>query len=202
MTLEEEGAYIRLLSICWREGSIPSDLSLLSRLCKGGSTKVLTVVQGRFKRDPNDASRMIHPRLEIEREKQALWRAKSSQGGKNSAIKRSPSTGKSNEGWLNHTASGTVKGGSTLQSSVCSLQSSNKKSRGVFIPPTTEEAQEEAGRVGIPKAEGEKFFNYYSSKGWLVGKSKMVSWKAAMATWKTNHAKFNSSASLSILDAP
>ncbi len=30
MTLEEEGAYIRALSCCWRAGSIPSDLALLS----------------------------------------------------------------------------------------------------------------------------------------------------------------------------
>ncbi len=87
MTLEEEGAYIRLLSFCWREGSIPSDLNALSRLCKGGSTTMLAMVLKRFQPSDN-GERLIHPRLETERLKQQEWRAKSAQGGKASARKR------------------------------------------------------------------------------------------------------------------
>jgi len=30
----------------------------------------------------------------------------------------------------------------------------------------------------------EKFFNFYQSKGWLVGKNKMKDWKASMHTWE------------------
>ena len=30
----------------------------------------------------------------------------------------------------------------------------------------------------------EKFFNFYESKGWLVGKSPMKDWKAAVRTWE------------------
>lgn len=87
MTLEEEGAYIRLLSFCWREGSIPSDLSALSRLCKGASTTVLAEVVKRFKPNSNEG-RLVHPRLEEERLKQSQWREKSAQGGRASAHKR------------------------------------------------------------------------------------------------------------------
>lgn len=87
MSLEEEGAYIRLLAFCWREGSIPSDLSALSRLCKGASTTVLAEVVKRFKPNTNDA-RLVHPRLETERLKQSQWREKSAQGGRASAHKR------------------------------------------------------------------------------------------------------------------
>jgi Protein of unknown function (DUF1376)/DnaB-like helicase C terminal domain len=43
MTLEEEGAYIRLLSYCWREGTIPADNASLSRLCKGASDEEINV---------------------------------------------------------------------------------------------------------------------------------------------------------------
>lgn len=33
----------------------------------------------------------------------------------------------------------------------------------------------------------EKFFNFYESKGWMVGKNKMKDWKACVRTWeKTN----------------
>jgi hypothetical protein len=30
----------------------------------------------------------------------------------------------------------------------------------------------------------EQFFNYYESKGWMIGKNKMKDWKAAVRTWE------------------
>lgn len=88
MTLEEEGAYIRAMAFCWREGSIPADPMRLSALLKGASTTVVRVVQGRFNQHPTDPTRMVHGRLEQEREKQRLWREKSSEGGKKSGESR------------------------------------------------------------------------------------------------------------------
>lgn len=85
MSLEEEGCYIRLMAFCWREGSIPSDLEKLSRLCKGASTTVLGVVAQCFEVSPSSSSRLVHKRLEAERKKQAEWREKSSMGGKKGA---------------------------------------------------------------------------------------------------------------------
>ncbi len=39
--------------------------------------------------------------------------------------------------------------------------------------------------------EANKFFNYYSSTGWLVGgKTKMRDWKAAARNWIMNQDKF------------
>lgn len=32
----------------------------------------------------------------------------------------------------------------------------------------------------------EQFYDYYESKGWLIGKSKMKDWKAAIRTWERN----------------
>lgn len=84
MTLEEEGAYIRALAYCWREGSIPADEARLSRLLKGASTTVLRVVQGCFNQSPTEPDRLLHGRLELEREKQRIWREKSATGGKKS----------------------------------------------------------------------------------------------------------------------
>lgn len=60
-----------------------------------------------------------------------------------------------------------------------------KKSR--FVPPTLREViafcmQEKNG------VDPEKFFNYYESVGWTVGKNKpMKNWRAAMrSTWAKN----------------
>ncbi len=44
----------------------------------------------------------------------------------------------------------------------------------------------------FPELEANKFFNYFSSIGWLVGgKSPMVDWKAASQNWMLNANKFN-----------
>lgn len=88
MTLEEEGAYIRLVAYCWREGSIPADLEMLSRLCKGASSNSVRVVTSCFKQHPTDPLRLVHKRLESEAAKQKEWRAKSADGGRRSAEKR------------------------------------------------------------------------------------------------------------------
>lgn len=123
MSLEEEGAYIRLLSYCWREGSIPFDDELLSRLCKGASTTVVRVVKGCFNQSPTDPLRMVHKRLEEEREKQRKWREKSAEGGRKSAKKRAErkTSNRVNPTTLQPPLQGcfnqTGKGGGTLQSS-------------------------------------------------------------------------------------
>ena len=58
-------------------------------------------------------------------------------------------------------------------------------SRRRFTPPTREELDLEAGKLGLPQQQVDLFVNYYASKGWKVGKSPMVSWKHALAGWKT-----------------
>lgn len=88
MSLEDEGAYIRLLCYCWREGSIPDDDEALKKLTKGGSTNLRRVVQECFVPDPSNPGRLIHKRLDEERRKQLDWREKSRQGGVKSGSSR------------------------------------------------------------------------------------------------------------------
>jgi uncharacterized protein YdaU (DUF1376 family) len=89
LSLEEEGAYIRLLAHCWLHGSIPVDPVLAARLIgKGGCTLLASKVLPMFQPDPNDPSKLVHEQLEAERLKQEDWRMKSSKGGKKSAITR------------------------------------------------------------------------------------------------------------------
>lgn len=52
-----------------------------------------------------------------------------------------------------------------------------------FIPPTVEEVQEYLDSVGS-KVDAEAFVAFYDSKGWMVGKNKMKSWKSAIVTWE------------------
>ena len=52
-----------------------------------------------------------------------------------------------------------------------------------FAPPTVDEVAlycQERGNQVDPDA----FVNFYTSKGWMVGKNKMKDWKAAVRTWE------------------
>jgi hypothetical protein len=37
--------------------------------------------------------------------------------------------------------------------------------------------------AGSTTDEGEKFFNFYESKGWMIGRNKMKDWYAAARNW-------------------
>ncbi|WAK79768.1 hypothetical protein [Flavonifractor phage Chenonceau] len=55
--------------------------------------------------------------------------------------------------------------------------------RKVFVPPTVDEVREYclARKNGIDPQE---FVDYYSARGWMLGKAKMKDWKAAVRTWE------------------
>ena len=54
-----------------------------------------------------------------------------------------------------------------------------------FIPPTVEEVQAYCQERNN-KVDAQTFVDFYSSKGWMVGKNKMKDWKAAVRTWERN----------------
>ena len=41
------------------------------------------------------------------------------------------------------------------------------------------------------KVDAQKFFNFYESKGWMVGKNKMKDWKACVRTWEQEKKPHN-----------
>ena len=57
----------------------------------------------------------------------------------------------------------------------------NKVSR--FVPPTVEEVAAYC-KERNNDIDAEHFVDFYSSKGWKVGNSKMTDWKAAVRTWE------------------
>lgn len=65
------------------------------------------------------------------------------------------------------------------------VDKSDKPKRTRFIPPSREEVQayciERNNNV-----DAERFIDYYTSNGWMVGKNKMKDWKASVRTWERN----------------
>lgn len=52
-----------------------------------------------------------------------------------------------------------------------------------FSPPGVEEVRAYCQEQGYKGVDPERFVNFYESKGWMVGKSKMKSWQAAVRNW-------------------
>lgn len=52
-----------------------------------------------------------------------------------------------------------------------------------FTPPTKQDVMDYCQEKGYTDVDVERFMNYYTSNGWMVGKNKMKDWKAAMRNW-------------------
>lgn len=53
-----------------------------------------------------------------------------------------------------------------------------------FVKPTVEQIREFCAEHGYA-IDADRFFNYYESKGWVVGKAPMKNWQAAIRQWAT-----------------
>ena len=65
-------------------------------------------------------------------------------------------------------------------------ESKKKESRN-FVPPTLSEVKaycQERVREGHSAINPEQFIDFYSAKGWMIGKNKVKDWKACVRTWE------------------
>lgn len=52
-----------------------------------------------------------------------------------------------------------------------------------FAPPTLENVSEYCREMGYTNVNAERFIDFYTSNGWMVGKNRMKDWKAAVRNW-------------------
>lgn len=71
------------------------------------------------------------------------------------------------------------------------LEQYSKSNR--FITPTIEEIKNYCLERNN-KVDADKFFDFYSSKGWMIGKNKMKDWRAAVRTWEKDNSNNTSNA--------
>jgi hypothetical protein len=64
-----------------------------------------------------------------------------------------------------------------------------RKPRSRFAPPTLEEVSSYC-KERNNTVDPEKFIAFYESKGWMIGKNKMKSWKAAITTWEKGRSNY------------
>jgi len=63
-----------------------------------------------------------------------------------------------------------------------------------FIKPTPEQLRQYAAEIGYEGFDPQAFVDHYEAKGWVVGKSPMKDWRAAVRTWQRNTGKGNDKA--------
>lgn len=85
MTLAEVGAYWRLCCHCWMDGSLPVDIALLARRCGASKRQMQAMWPAISPCFVELDGVLVHKRLELERDKQAIFRRRQSDRGKASA---------------------------------------------------------------------------------------------------------------------
>ncbi len=146
MTNQELGCYIKLISFCWLQGSIPNDVRKISKLCnEDGSAmaQLWQAIKNCFKEAPDDCSKLIHPRLEAERHKQIMFKDERSKSGKRGAKARW------NIGIIKNNSDGSAMAQPIAEPMAKNGSSSSSSS----ISSTTEEKQKEKITSLVAKTE-------------------------------------------------
>lgn len=213
MSLEAEGAYIRLLAYNWQDGYIPADVSLLARMCKA-TTKKMAVLWDCYLRDcfqpsANDPDKLVNPRLEEVRLEQEAYRARKAAAGAlggtaKAKAKQEPSkivavldSAKGSATDL-LVAEGVAKLSPSSPSPVSNLQEKNPsdsllpKNRKSSPPAEfsiTDEMWEWATTNGFNRTTVER--ETAAMLDWAKGKGeKRLDWTATWRNWLRNHTKY------------
>lgn len=59
-----------------------------------------------------------------------------------------------------------------------------EKTKRRFVPPTHDELVTYSQEIGFTNFDADRFLDYYTANGWMVGRQHMKNWKAAVRNWK------------------
>jgi hypothetical protein len=176
LTMEERGQFITLLCLQHQKGTLTDKTIRLSL----GSVSVDVLSKFSKDKDGNYYNERLNEEIEKRIQFTESRRNNGSKGGR-------PKNNTKPLGLAKHNLMEDVNENENedinTNESIIKLQPLNKK----FCK--FEEAIEHFSiRLGIQqgKIEAEKFYNYYESNGWKVGKNPMKNWKAAANNWITN----------------
>ena len=180
MTNEERGAYISLLCLQWSKGFV-TELDI-QRICLGMPTHCQGICQSKFQL--GDDGHYRNQRLEVERSKQKERSQKQTDIAnlrwKKDANAMPTHYQEDAEAYAKSVPE--VCSPSPSPSPIIKIQADKPPSTR-FQKPTLEQLNTKAALIGLSATEVDKFWNYYESNGWKVGKNPMKSWSAALQNW-------------------
>jgi len=185
----EDLAYRRMLDYCYlHEIGLPEDIEDIARLIRmrPHSDCIANVLREFFTLENG-----VYTQARVERELEK-YREKSDKAKKSAEARWSKNKVSSDANALRTECEGNAN-----QEPITNNHKPTTKNNGRMKRPTLEEVLEQFQcRVDNPKAEAERFFNYYESNGWKVGKNPMKSWKHAVTNWITRSSENGSSKSV------
>ncbi len=84
-------------------------------------------------------------------------------------------------------SSSTTASASTIRESIAGKPATRTR----FVAPKVDEVRAFCQEKGYLSVDPERFVNFYQSKGWMVGRSPMKDWKAAVRGWSGGEKKEN-----------
>lgn len=167
-TNEECGQYIRLLCQQHQLGHIPENHMKI--ICLSYDSNVWK----KFIKDEN--GNWYNQRMEIEKEKRLNYCNSRSKNKKGHIKEKSYDVSYENHMLVhmeNENGNGNINGNKGIVlKGIVSLEEvknyCNERNNGI---------------------DADKWFDFYSSKGWMIGKNKMKDWKAAVRTWEKNNTQ-------------
>jgi uncharacterized protein YdaU (DUF1376 family) len=165
--------FFLLLLHCWRlEGKLPNDLPKLYRLCRATNQyekkAIEVLIETRFLTS-TCGNWHISKRLSEEYDKSLKYSA-----SRSACAKHKPNTCSAQDEHV-----------PTQSQSQSQSQEKKENKVKIFVPPSASEVQIYMDSIGF-KSSGEHFVDFYTAKGWMVGKTKMKDWKAGVRTWRAN----------------
>ena len=193
MSTEEVGAYILLLCKAWLQnpaGSIPNDDHILARWCRLSEDRwqkskksILSAFfldsDGRYhqKRMQSEYKALINKKKE--RSKSGSLGAKKRWHSYSIAINQPLANDSISESESESESESLI----SLSKGTLLKQKNTPMKHHDVIPPSIETVKLLCATSGLPDSEGEIFWNFYESKGWMVGKTKMRSLRGAIGGW-------------------
>lgn len=190
LTTEQHGIYFLLLAHYYSTGKPPPDdpKQLLSicrcfALANGEQEASIKSILDQFFELRDGRWHNVRADAEIEKANEiSNKRAEAGRKGGQANAKQLPT-----QPQPQYTATVTTTERNTPQPPSRGGNGANKKStRPRFKPPTYKEVRAycQERENGVNPVE---FVDFYTSKNWMVGKSKMVDWQAAVRTWERRH---------------
>ena len=183
--LEIEGAWIRICCrLYWSEGKATKTLKEWCAILRKNRSKTEQILNFFVKKnicdlDNQNGSITITSRRMVRDAYIRKIRKEAGIQGGNPELKQD----KNNTGLLNQSGKQKITPSSSSSSS---SKQNNKKNIISGIPPKIEDVKTYCSerKNGI---EAEQFFDYYESRGWMIGKNKMKNWQSAIRTWERNN---------------
>lgn len=172
----EHGCYLLLLMHSWTRGPLRDDLDYLQRITGNPPMETIRFILENYWERLDIG--WINKRLEDIKQKQIeAYERRANAGRKGGLVKSSNAKAMLKQCVSNQNQN-------QIKENPLSSREVKRKAASRFSPPTVDEVRDYILEKNY-RVDAERFVSFYESKGWMVGRNPMKSWKAAVAGWES-----------------